>query len=60
MPTLVVHGDADRIVPIEISGKRSAELIRGARYEVVPGAPHGFAATHAEALNRLMLDFLRS
>jgi len=60
VPTLVVHGDADRIVPIDISGRKSHALIRGSRYEVLPGAPHGFAATHAGALNDLMLDFLRS
>jgi peroxiredoxin len=59
VPTLVAHGDQDRIVPIDISGRKSHELIAGSRYEVVKGAPHGFAATHAEHLNRLMLDFLR-
>jgi non-heme chloroperoxidase len=58
VPTLVAHGDADRIVPIEISGRKSHEMIRGSRYEVIAGAPHGFAATHAEELNRLLLDFL--
>lgn len=57
--TLVVHGDADRIVPFDISGKKSAALIKGSRLEVLKGAPHGFAATHAEQLNALMLDFLR-
>lgn len=60
IPTLVVHGDDDRIVPIEVSGKRSHEMIAGSRLEVIPGAPHGFAATHAQRLNELMLDFLRS
>ena len=60
VPTLVVHGDSDRIVPFEISGKRSHEMIAGSRLEVLKGAPHGFAATHATQLNRLMLDFLRS
>jgi peroxiredoxin len=35
-------------------------MIKGSRLEVVPGAPHGFAATHAEQLNAIMLDFLRS
>ena len=59
VPTLVVHGDADRIVPIDVSGRRSAEIVNGARLEVLPGAPHGFAATHAEALNGLLVDFLR-
>ena len=60
VPTLIVHGDADRIVPIDISGKKSHELIPGSRYEVLKGAPHGFAATHATELNRLLLEFLRS
>jgi peroxiredoxin len=60
VPTLVAHGDKDRIVPIDISGKKAHELIPGSRYEVLKGAPHGFAATHAEALNTLLLDFLKS
>jgi peroxiredoxin len=60
IPTCIVHGDADRIVPIDVAGKRSHEMIAGSRLEVLPGAPHGFAATHAEALNRIMLDFLKS
>ena len=59
VPTLVVHGDRDQIVPIEVSGKRSAELVPGARLEVLKKAPHGFAATHASELNALMLEFLR-
>jgi len=57
-PTLIVHGSADRIVPIDISAKKSAPLIAGSRLEIIDGAPHGFAATHAETLNALMLDFL--
>jgi peroxiredoxin len=60
VPTLVIHGDRDQIVPIEVSGKLSAQLIPGARLEVVKGAPHGFAATHGAELNQLMLDFLKS
>ena len=60
VPTLVAHGDSDRIVPLEVSGKRSHEMIKGSRLEVLQGAPHGFAATHAQRLNELMLDFLRS
>ncbi len=59
VPTLVIHGDRDQIVPIEVSGKLSAQLIPGARLEVVKGAPHGFAATHGAELNQLMLDFLK-
>ena len=60
MPTLVAHGDADQIVPLEVSGQRSHAMIAGSRLEVVKGAPHGFAATHAQQLNALMLDFLKS
>lgn len=60
IPTCIVHGDADRIVPIEVSGKRSHEMIPNSRLEVLSGAPHGFASTHAQQLNRIMLDFLNS
>ena len=58
VPTLVVHADADQIVPIDASGKRTAELVRGARFEVIGGAPHGFNVTHPEKFNGLLLDFL--
>ena len=60
VPTLIAHGDADRIVPFDVSGKLSHEMIKGSRLEVLKGAPHGFAATHAPQLTALMLDFLRS
>jgi len=59
VPTLIVHGDSDRIVPLEISGKRAHEMIAGSQLEVIKGAPHGFAATHATRLNELMVEFLR-
>jgi non-heme chloroperoxidase len=59
VPTLIVHGDADAIVPIDVSGRRSHAMIPGSRLEVIEGAPHGFAATHADELNRILLDFLR-
>ncbi len=60
MPTLIVHGDADRIVPIDISGKKSHAAIAGSQYEVLSGAPHGFADTHSAKLTELMLEFLKS
>ena len=60
VPTLIAHGDSDRIVPFQVSGKRSHAMIKGSRLEVVTGAPHGFAATHAQKLSDLMLDFLCS
>lgn len=60
VPTLVVHGDADRIVPIDMSGRRAAAMIAGGRLEVVAGGPHGLTATHGDAVNTLLLDFLAS
>lgn len=59
VPTLVVHGDSDRIVPFEASGKRTHELVKGSKLVVVKGAPHGLNLTHADELNRALLDFLR-
>jgi non-heme chloroperoxidase len=60
VPTLIVHGDADRIVPIEVSGALAAAQIPGSRLEVLAGAPHGLTATHGPQLTALMLDFLRA
>lgn len=60
VPTLIAHGDSDRIVPLEISSKLAHEQIKGSRLEVIKGAPHGFAATHGMQLNELLLDFLGS
>ena len=58
VPTLVIHGDSDGIVPFEVSGKRSHEAIANSSLVLIEGAPHGFNATHAEQFNRAMLDFL--
>ena len=58
VPTLVVHGDADRIVPLDISGRKSAAAIAGSRLEVITGAPHGLTVTHGDVLNALLLEFL--
>ena len=60
VPTLIAHGDSDRIVPFEVSGKRAHQMVKGSRLELLKGFPHGFAATHAQKLNELMLDFLRA
>lgn len=59
VPTLVVHGDSDRIVPLEISGRRTHELVRGSRLSVIAGGPHGFPWTHADELNSELAAFLR-
>jgi non-heme chloroperoxidase len=58
VPTLVIHGDSDAIVPFEVSGRRSHEAIEGSSLVVIEGAPHGFNATHAERFNNALLDFL--
>jgi non-heme chloroperoxidase len=58
VPTLVIHGDSDGIVPFEVSGKRSHEAITDSSLVLIEGAPHGFNATHAEQFNRALLDFL--
>jgi non-heme chloroperoxidase len=58
VPTLVIHGDQDRIVPLANSGKRVAELVKGAKLVVVEGAPHGLAWTHSDAVNRELKSFL--
>jgi non-heme chloroperoxidase len=58
VPTLVVHGDADRILPLAATGKHTNELVKGSRLVVVEGGPHGLNWTHAEEVNRALLDFL--
>ena len=58
VPTLVIHGDSDAIVPFEISGRRSHEAIENSSLAVIEGGPHGLNATHADQFNRALLDFL--
>ncbi len=58
VPTLVIHGDSDVIVPFEVSGKRSHELIAGSELVVIEGGPHGINASHAEQFNAALLAFL--
>lgn len=58
VPTLVIHGDADRIVPIAAAGERTAKLIKGARLSVVKDGPHCITWTHAEEVNSELVNFL--
>jgi non-heme chloroperoxidase len=58
VPTLVIHGDEDRIVPITAAGLRTAKLIKGAHLLVVKGGPHCITWTHAEEVNAELLSFL--
>ena len=59
VPTLVMHGDADRILPIAVSGERTAQMIKGSRYVVVSGAPHGLGLTHADQVSAELVNFLK-
>jgi len=58
VPTLVIHGDSDAIVPFEVSGKRSAALIPGAKLVVIKDGPHGINASHPAQFNQALLEFI--
>ncbi|MDY0925502.1 alpha/beta hydrolase [Enterobacter sp. CFBP8995] len=60
VPTLVIHGSNDQIVPFETTGKVAAEMIAGAQLKVYDNAPHGFAVTHTDQLNADLLAFMQS
>lgn len=59
VPTLIIHGDADQIVPIADSAYLSAKLVPNSTLKVYPGAPHGLATTHKDQLNADLLAFVR-
>ena len=59
VPTLIIHGDSDRIVPFLASGARTAKLIKGAQLHVVKGGPHCVPWTHADEVNKALLEFLK-
>lgn len=58
IPTLIIHGDADAIVPLEASGQRSHQTISGSELVVIKGGPHGINATHPAEFNAALLAFL--
>ena len=60
VPTLVIHGEDDQIVPVKDSAVKTARLISGAKEIYYPGAPHGLTATHQDQVNADLLAFLRS
>ena len=60
VPVLVVHGDADQVLPLDKTGKRLPGLIKDVQLVVVEGGPHAIAWTHAAQVNTALLDFLRS
>jgi len=59
VPTLIIHGDDDQIVPIGASAMRSSQLVKGATFKIFKGAPHGLAETHRDQLNAELLEFLK-
>jgi len=58
VPTLVIHGDADRIVPIKASGEKTAKLVKGARLVAIKDGPHAVTWTHADEVNAELVNFL--
>jgi len=58
VPTLIIHGDSDAIVPFEVSGKRTHETIQGSQLALIQGGPHGLNASHPEAFNKALIEFL--
>ena len=60
VPTLIVHGDDDQIVPIGAAALRSSKLVKNATLKVYPGAPHGLIDTHKERLNADLLEFIKA
>jgi non-heme chloroperoxidase len=59
VPTLVMHGDDDQIVPIDAAGRMSAKIVKGAVLKVYPGFPHGMPATNADQINGDLLEFIQ-
>ncbi|MFB9867000.1 alpha/beta fold hydrolase [Vreelandella sulfidaeris] len=60
IPTLVIHGDSDGIVPFEVSGKRTQEMLPNAQTSMIKGGPHGLNATHPHEFNQALIAFLDS
>ena len=59
VPTMLMHGEDDQIVPIDISSRKSIKLIKGATEKFYPGLPHGLTATHPDVVNRDLLAFCK-
>jgi non-heme chloroperoxidase len=60
VPTLILHGDDDQIVPIGPSAVLSAKLVKGATLKVLPGLPHGMCTTHKDQINAELLAFVKA
>jgi non-heme chloroperoxidase len=60
VPTLIIHGDDDQIVPLDATAKITAQLVKGSQLKVYPGADHGLTFTHQAEFNQDLLDFIRT
>jgi non-heme chloroperoxidase len=60
VPTLILHGDDDQIVPIGAAGELSSKIVKGATYKVYKGAPHGLTSTHRDQFNADLLAFIKA
>ena len=60
VPTLILHGDDDQIVPIAASAQAASKLVKGSTLKVYPGAPHGLTATHKDQVNAELLAFIKA
>lgn len=60
VPTLIMHGDDDQIVPIADSALLSAKIVKGSKLKIYPGAPHGLCSTHKDQVNAELLAFLNA
>jgi non-heme chloroperoxidase len=59
IPTLIIHGDADRILPLKSTAARLPKLIKNSQLKIIPGGPHAINWTHADQVNPMLLDFLQ-
>ncbi|WP_310591184.1 alpha/beta hydrolase [Paraburkholderia sp. DHOC27] len=60
VPTLILHGDDDQLVPVDVAGKMSAKIIKNATLKIYPGAPHGMCTTESDKVNTDLLAFLQT
>jgi non-heme chloroperoxidase len=60
VPTLILHGDDDQIVPIGAAALKSAKIVKNATLKVYPGFPHGMCTTHPEQINADLLAFIKA
>ena len=60
VPTLIIHGDDDQIVPIGASALLSSQMVKGSTLKIYPGAPHALCSTHKDQVNADLLAFLKA